>query len=126
SNSVSTASITPISVTVLADPTAPFPATVLSDGPSAYFRLDEASGTTAYDYVGGNNGIYTNVTLGLPGYDSLNSVQSDPTETAVEFGDYPPNNDYAGHVPSYLNFGAPNGSNAEFSVEAWITQYLYL
>jgi hypothetical protein len=124
-NAVSTASITPISVTVLADPTAPFPAAVLSDGPSAFFRLDEASGTTAYDYVGGNNGTYTNVTLGLPGYDSLNSVQSDPTETAVEFGDYQPNNDYAGNVPTYLNFGAPNGSNAEFSVEAWITQYLY-
>lgn len=125
-NNFGSAAISPIAVTLLADPTAPFPATVLADGPAAYFRLDEASGTTAYDYAGGNNGVYTNVTLGQPGYTSLNPVQSDPTETAVEFGDYPPANNYAGDVPSYLNFGTPSGGNAEFTVEAWVTQYLYL
>jgi hypothetical protein len=125
-NFVGNTSISPISVTELADPTAPYPQQVLADGPAAYFRLDEAGGTTAYDYVGGNNGIYTNVTLGVPGYNSAAAVKSDPSETAAEFGDYPPNNDYAGNVPSYLNFGTPNGGNAEFSVEAWFTQYLYL
>jgi len=123
-NFVGTGSINPISVTVLSDPTAPFPSQVLADTPVAYFRLDETSGTTAYDYVGGNNATYTNVVLGLPGYDSLQSVQSDPNETAAGFGfvtsTTPPNN-YAGNVPQYLNFGVPNGSNAEFSVEAWTT-----
>ena len=108
-------------VTVLADPTAPYPVAVLADSPIAYFRLDESSGTTAYDYVGGNNATYTNVLLAQQGYSSSEV----PSETAAEFGDYPPNNDYAGNVPNYLNFGTNTG-NAEFSVEAWVTQYLYL
>ena len=125
-NILGTASINPISVTPVADPTAPFPVAVLGDGPSSYFRMDEASGTTCFDYVGGNNGIYTNVTLGIPGYDSQRTVQSDPSETAAEFGDFPaigPNNDFAGYVPSYVNFGT-NG-NAEFSIEAWVNVYLF-
>ena len=125
SNFVNTASINPISLSVLSDPTAPYPVQVLNDGPVAYYRLDESSGTTAYDYAGGNNGTYTNVTLGVPGYNSSAPIPSDPSETAAEFGDFPPNNNYAGNVPSYLNFGTPNGGNAEFSVEAWFTQYLY-
>ena len=33
---------------------------VLSDGPAAYWRLDEAAGTTAADAAGTNNGTYTN------------------------------------------------------------------
>jgi hypothetical protein len=124
-NFVGTTPITPIAVTVQADPTAPFPARVLADGPVAYFRLDESSGTTAYDYVGGNNATYTNVSLGEPGYDSTASVKSDPTETAAGFGNNNPPNNFAGNGPTYLNFGTPNGSNAEFSVEAWVQQYLY-
>jgi len=123
-NLVGTGAINPISVTVLTDPSAPFPSQVLADGPIAYFRLDEAAGTTAYDYVGGNNGTYTNVALGMPGYDSLQPTQSDPTETAAGFGFINPPNDYVGNVPTYLNFGAPNGSNSEFSVEAWATDYI--
>ncbi len=126
SNSVGTASIAPIALNILSDPTAPYPVKVLSDTPSAYFRLDESSGsTTAFDYVGGNNGIYTNVTLGVSGYDSQNAVQSDPGETAAEFGDFPPNNNFAGSIPTYLNFAKPNGSNAQFSVEAWVTQFFF-
>ncbi|MGA2245972.1 MAG: DUF2341 domain-containing protein [Verrucomicrobiota bacterium] len=118
SNVAGNGAIAPIAITVLADPTAPYPAKVLADGPVAYFRLDEASGTTAYDYVGGDNATYTNVLLGVPGYNPV----SDPNETAAQFGaDNPPNN-YAGNVPPYLNFGTPSGGNAEFSVEAWMTE----
>ncbi|MGH7991921.1 MAG: DUF2341 domain-containing protein [Limisphaerales bacterium] len=124
SNFVGTAPISPISMTVLSDPTAPYPRQVLANGPMAYYRLDEASGATCYDYAGGNNGTYTNVTLGIPGYNSQASIHSDPSETAAEFGDFPPN-DYAGNVPSFLNFGTPSGGNAEFTVEAWFNQYLY-
>lgn len=125
-NILGTNSINPISLNIVSDPTAPFPTSVLADGPISYYRMDESSGsTTCFDYVGGENGTYTNVTLGIPGYDSLNSVQTDPTETAAEFGDFPPNNDYAGNFPTYVNFGTPNGGNAEFSVEAWVTQYFY-
>ena len=37
---------------------------------------------------------------------------------------YPPDNNYAGSVPTYLNFGTVSG-NAQFTVEAWIEQYFY-
>jgi len=67
----------PVTVTVLPDPTAPYPLAVLADKPAAYFRLDEAGGTTAYDYAGGNNAVYTNVSLGQPGYNSLAPVPSE-------------------------------------------------
>ncbi|HXS46538.1 MAG TPA: lysyl oxidase family protein, partial [Solirubrobacterales bacterium] len=33
---------------------------VLGDGPSAYWRLGEASGSTAVDFTGADNGVYTN------------------------------------------------------------------
>jgi hypothetical protein len=41
----------------------------VADHPLAYYRLNEAPGTTnVYDYVGGHNGFYeVNVTLGVPG-----------------------------------------------------------
>jgi hypothetical protein len=124
-------SIAAITVTVLTDPTAPYPVHVLANSPLAYYRLDEAPGaTTAFDYVGGLNGTYSNVENGLPGYTSQNPSQTDtdPNETSAGFGFIPsenPNNDYAGNVPSYLNFGTPNGSNAEFTVEAWVQEALY-
>src|SRR5262249_31142340 len=42
---------------------------VLADNPLSYWRLGEANGSTAaHDYVGGNDGVYHTVTLGLPGY----------------------------------------------------------
>jgi hypothetical protein len=125
-NSVGQLAINPILLTVQNAPVAPYPVAVLSGGPAAYFRLDEANGPTAYDYVGGNNATYNNVTLGVPGYSSDNAVPSDPSETAAEFGDVPPDNDYAGNVPGFLNFSTPGGSNAEFTVEAWVNEYLYL
>lgn len=42
-------------LTVL-DEANPFPALAIADGPAAYWRLNETSGTTAYDYAGGYNG----------------------------------------------------------------------
>ena len=79
----------PNTVAVLTDPTNPYPVRVLADSPVAYFRLDEPSGTTAYDYVGGNNATYTNVVLGFTsGY----SPTEEPKEGTAEFVDYPPNN----------------------------------
>ena len=102
---------------------------MLASAPAAYFRLDENpdngvgnNGTIAYDNSGGYNAVYNNALLAQPGYNTT----SDPNNFAVEFGDFPPNNDYAGNVPTYLNFGTPNGGNAEFSVEAWFNEYLFL
>ena len=125
SNTLGTTNIAPVAINVLADPTAPYPAQVLANHPVAYYRLDEAPGSpTAYDYVGGFNADYTNVVLGIPGYTSPQQVPggSDPTETCALFGsDNPPNNLAAGITP-LPNFAQPGGSNAEFSVEAWVNQ----
>jgi hypothetical protein len=125
----STTAFNPVTLTVLSDPAAPYPAAVLASGPAAYFRLDESpdngtgnNGMTAYDNSGGYNAVYSNVLLAQPGY----NVSSDPADFAIELGDYPPNNDDAGNVPTYLNFGTTNGGNAQFSVEAWINEYLFL
>jgi hypothetical protein len=112
--------ISPISLTVLPAPTAPYPATVLGDHPLAFWRLDESAGTTAYDYVGGNNGTYTNVLVGeFPSYDPT----SDPSEgNAPYFGYLQTNNSYVGWVPTNINFASPTNVNAEFSVECWVQE----
>jgi hypothetical protein len=57
------------SAVVVADPTNLFTATVLSNNPIGYWRLNEASGNTvANDYAGGANGVYGASTVnGLPG-----------------------------------------------------------
>lgn len=97
-----------------------YPLTVLSNHPIAYWRLDETNGLTAYDSVGGHNCFYTNVELGLVGYNP-----GDP-DTAVGFGLLATSNSYAGEVNNSSNgiapidFSMPPGSNAEFSIEAWV------
>ena len=124
-NFAGTNGIIPINITLLLDPTNPYPAQVLANHPLAYYRLDEAPGaTTAFDYVGGMNGSYSNVNCGYPGYTSGGG--SDPNETAPFFAQTaPPPPSYVGNVPNYLNFGEPVGSNGEFSVEAWVNENLF-
>ncbi|HTV41625.1 MAG TPA: LamG-like jellyroll fold domain-containing protein [Candidatus Sulfotelmatobacter sp.] len=108
------------SASAIADPTYPYPATVLSANPVGYWRLDEQAGDVCHDYVGGNDGIYTNVTLGnSPGYSS-----TDP-ETCVAFGLnglLPVENNFAGQIQN-VNFSAPTGTTTNFTVEAWVNQY---
>jgi hypothetical protein len=111
-SSVWTASVT-------ADPTAPYPVTVLSDNPIGYWRLNEGpdDGVLCHDYVGGNDAIYTNVLLGQSGY----SPNTDPNDTSAIFGEVgllPAINEYAGQIQS-IDFAATNGANSEFTVEAW-------
>src|SRR5262245_66022564 len=49
-------------------PAGSYPARVVADGASAYWRLNETSGTTAVDVIGGANGtISGGVTLGQAG-----------------------------------------------------------
>jgi Concanavalin A-like lectin/glucanases superfamily len=85
-------------------------ATVLSDHPLSYFRLDELTGTIGYDYAGGNDGnYYGSYELGQPGYSIVD------TDTAVTF---------SGTVGSYLgDIGATTinfpGTASEFTIEAW-------
>lgn len=56
----------PATLTVLA--TNSYVNAVRADNPISYWRLDETNGTVAYDWVGGNNGVYNNIILGQPGY----------------------------------------------------------
>lgn len=115
-------STAPITLTALADPTAPYPTTVMADHPLAFWRLDENSGETAYDYLGGNNGTYTNAELGFA---TAYHPNTDPSEgNAPGFGIATTNNSYVGWVPANINFAAPTNVNGEFSVECWVQQYL--
>ncbi len=97
-----------------------YPLTVLSDNPSAYWRLDEPNGNVAHDLVGGHDCYLTNVQLGVIGYNSAD------LDTAAAFGIIAPTNSHAGELDlssngiANINFVQPFGSNAEFSVEAWI------
>lgn len=120
-NLVGSATSTPVNVTVIAAPTAPYPVQVLADRPRGYWRLNEAdnglfngnAGVIAHDYWNGYDGIYTNASLGQTGYNSI----TDPTETSALFGLGP--DSYAGNIQG-VDFGAPYGSNAEFTIEAWV------
>ena len=117
------------SVTCLAAPTAPFPQSVLALKPVAYWPLNEADdglndgnpGALAIDYVGGNNAIYTNVNLGQTGY----NTSTDPTGTAALFGSFTPTGSFAGQIGTNIDFSAPVGSNAEFTIEAWVNGLAY-
>lgn len=66
-NSQGSANATSNSVTPTSG-ASPYATAVLADSPLLYWRLGEASGTTAADASGnGNTGTYTNVTLGATG-----------------------------------------------------------
>ena len=104
-----------------------YAATVMQDGPIAYWRLDEGNGRprrlqatqsalVANDYVGNHNGVYTNADIGItPGYSAFDS------DTAAGFG-----NIYVSSADSMwarlraYNFVTPTNQNAAFSVEAWV------
>lgn len=116
---------------VLAVPSAPYPAAVLSSGPIGYWRLSEPDngdgvdngndGAVSLDYVGGNDGLYTNTVLSQPGYTANDTPNSDSTETSALFGQ---NNlsffdSFAGQIGN-VDFSAPINTSATFSVEAWV------
>jgi hypothetical protein len=54
-------------LSVIAVPPGSYVEAVITSRPLAYWRLDEPSGTTAFDYVGGNDATYANVALNQPG-----------------------------------------------------------
>ncbi len=114
----------PFTLTVLADPTAPYPAAVLAANPIAFWRLDESSGISAYDYVGGFNGTYTNVTLSFaPPYNATTDPMEGYAPGFAAVGGVT-NNSYVGWIPTNINFATPTNANAEFSVECWLQEYL--
>ncbi|HVM51366.1 MAG TPA: LamG-like jellyroll fold domain-containing protein [Candidatus Acidoferrum sp.] len=110
-------------VTYAPAPTAPFPQAVLADRPICYWRLNDPDdqlsdgnpGAICTEYQNGNDGLYTNIALGLPGYNAF----TDPTETAAQFSSLGLFPSIASWVPSNIDFSLPAGSNGEFTVAVW-------
>lgn len=88
----------------------PYAQLVLADNPIGYWRLNELSGTTALDCVGGRNGTYNSTQLGQPGYNLLD------THTSARFGFLATQNSYVGDIP--VDFGT--NANTSITVEAWV------
>jgi predicted alpha-1,6-mannanase (GH76 family) len=97
-------------LTVAPPPTYPFGQAVLAAGPLGYWRLDELGGTVARDYVGTNNGTYSNVQLGQPGHRLVD------THTSARFGLLSANNSCVTNI----NLDFATTGNAVFTVEAWV------
>ncbi len=87
-----------------------YASTIVADNPLSYFRLDETSGSTAFDYAGGNDGTYNGgCALGSPGALLQNA------DAAVTFDGA--TNSYIGGIgATAINF---SGTSPEFSIEAW-------
>jgi hypothetical protein len=120
-NTLGMATSSVASITAIAAPTAPYPQAVLAANPLGYWRLNESvgsDGSIADDYWGANNGIYTNTTVGQPGYNQV----TDPGTTSAEFGISSFADGDAFHIGG-IDFGATNGVNAAFSIEAWVNGY---
>jgi hypothetical protein len=107
-NSFGSTNTQPIDLTFVAPPNG-YASKVMADNPSAYWRLDESSGTTMNDYAGGLNGSYIpgagSFTLGATG-----ALVGDPdTAVAITGGAY-------AQVPysSILNTAGP------FTLELWL------
>jgi len=130
SNALSSIPLGPVDLVGLTTPTNLYQVTILSNNPVAYWPLGEPdnglangnAGVTAHDYVGGHNGGYANVNLGLAG---LNGTAY-PELTAGLFGLYSPTDsvvkesDSSASGIANLNFAKPAGGNAALSVEAWV------
>ena len=116
-----------VSVTGIPAPTAPYPVAVLAGNPIGYWRLDEPdnglsdgnAGLLADDYWGGKNGIYTNTTLGQPGYTANSTPNTDPTETSASFGSTVFQDSDAYGIGG-VDFSAATNVSSSFSVEAWV------
>jgi hypothetical protein len=109
------------SVSYAQAPMAPYPQTVLAYQPLGYWRLNEGPddglgdpGVLALDYGSGNNGVYTNAVLGASGY-SL----TEPGISAAYFASFASLDSDAFNILG-VDFRAPAGNNAIFSVTAWV------
>jgi len=116
SNNVASVTSIVVSVTTVIAPTNNYPLVIMADHPVGYWRLGEtntpSNGTTAFDYWGGHNGMYSNVLVGVSGYRPLLDA-----DTAVLFGTNRPNS----YIPIQgVDFSKPNGVSSSFSIECWV------
>ncbi len=107
--------------TTIPKPTQAYPVAIITDQPIGFWRLAESpddgvgnNGLLANDYMGGHIGVYSNVVIGVPGYNST----SDPN-TAATFGTLATQDSYVGSIND-VNFATATGTSASFSVEAWV------
>jgi autotransporter-associated beta strand protein len=139
SNSVGSTASAVWTAQVIADPTnstgglAPYPQQVLALNPIGYWRLNDTNldgvddnngdnGFICHDYVGGNDGTYTNVSLAQSGYNPA----SDPSDDSMFVGnDADGENGDVGDQDANsiegINFGSPSGTSVAFTVEAWVS-----
>lgn len=96
------------SLTVVASSNTLYPRTVVGDHPIGFWRLNESSGKVAFDCVNGNDGAYSNVWCGQPGYTAY--------DKSARFGSLARSNSYVTIAP--VDFAT--SGNAAFSVEAWV------
>ncbi len=101
----------------------PYPLSVMALNPVGYWRLNEGpdggngdENAVCFDYAKGNNGTYTNVTIGQAGY----NPNTDPLETSAAFGTtgYWYYDSYVGEIAG-VNFVTSRSNSAAFTVEAW-------
>lgn len=109
-NEAATKTSDPATVTVLS-PAAGYATAVVNSGPVAFWRLGESSGTKAADLVGGHDGKYFSVTLGLTGSSAVDS------DTAAGFTGL---NSYVGLIN-----GASDGTGISFSGHTNFTIEVY-
>jgi len=97
-----------VALTVLTSPNA-YVSGILADGPIAFYRLGETSGTVARDYAGGHDGTFHSVDLGQPGYTVI-----DPDKAINARGVL---NSYVGQISgTEVNFQG----HTNFTLEAWV------
>lgn len=109
-------------VAIVTVPTAiPYSTVILGDNPVGFWPLNEAevgsgdNGVIANDYWSGFNGIYTNVTLGQPGFNPTLA----PNDTAVSVGLLAFSDSDVFNIPTNVDFSTTN-TPSTFSVEAWV------
>jgi RHS repeat-associated protein len=125
-----------LAVAASADASGDYPSTVLSDNPSAYWRLGESSGTAFADSSGNGNTLTLSPPAspsGVPGtYDAAGDVSPDDGAYQFNFDDsnlrnYPPNYfdwdtnglSLAPRMQATMSSGYPSGTNS-YTFEAWV------
>src|SRR6185295_442818 len=84
---------------------------VLSDSPVSYWRLGEASGSTAADERGANGGTY----VGSPTLGAAGALAGDPNTAVVVNG----SSQYV-NVPDAATLSPEAGATGKLSLEAWV------
>jgi len=105
-NPAGTITSQPATLDLVQVPTEPYSQIVKNDGPVAYWRLGETSGTTAVDEMGVHPGTYMNgVILGVPG-----AIAND-SDTAAQFS-------AAAHTKVEVPY-SPDLNTDQFTIECW-------